>query len=267
VVHRAGLRGVNFPPPSRAGHLEYNNAAWEPFWSACEDYGMTLNTHSSGAAPFDYMGGAGGEDLLIYECGGWMARRAIWWLIHGRVFDRHPALRLVITEQYEGWWTSTLHELDNVYARFGFRGDDHLPRMPSDYARTNVVMGASFLSAALAEQAFREGFYPNVVWGRDYPHVEGVFQVSDEHESVSTLSLRHALCRVPAHAARAIAGENAVTVFGLDRAKLVEVASRINAPTVAELTTAPSSLPKVAERSNAFRGQAGARPLDVALPV
>jgi predicted TIM-barrel fold metal-dependent hydrolase len=261
----AGLRGVNFPPPSRAGHLEYNHPAWEPFWSACEHHDMSLNTHSSGAAAFDYFSGPGGEDLLIYECGGWMARRALWWLIHGQVFERHPTLKLVITEQFEGWWTPTLHELDSVYVRFGMRGHV-LPRMPSDYARRQVYMGASFLSPALAEQAFREGFVANVLWGRDYPHIEGAFQVvPDGDEPITHLSLRNALSRVPTPAALAMAGENAVRAFGLDRDELAEVAARINAPTATQLANAPESLPEIGERSNAFRGQAGARPLDAML--
>ena len=264
-AREAGLRGVNFPPPSRAGHLEYNNPAWEPFWSACTAYDMSLNTHSSGAAAFDYFSGPGGEDLLIYESGGWMARRALWWLIHGQVFERHPDLKLVITEQFEGWWTSTLHELDSVYLRFGRRGSV-LPKMPSDYARHHVFMGASFLSPSLAEQAFREGFVGNVLWGRDYPHIEGAFQVAPAgSEPITQLSLRNSLSRVPAPAARAMAGENAIRAFGLDRAKLRDVAARINAPSLGQLVTAPRDLPVIAERSNAFRGQAGARPLDVAL--
>ena len=53
---------------------------------------------------------------MIYEAGGWLSRRAAWWLIHGGVFERHPDLKLVITEQYEGWFMSTLRELDCVYA-------------------------------------------------------------------------------------------------------------------------------------------------------
>jgi predicted TIM-barrel fold metal-dependent hydrolase len=226
---------------------------------------MSLNTHSSGAAAFDYSSGPGGEDLLIYESGGWMARRAVWWLIHGQVFERHPDLKLVITEQFEGWWTPTLHELDSVYVRFGMRGSV-LPKMPSEYARRHVFMGASFLSPAFAEQAFREGFVDNVLWGRDYPHIEGAFQVAPAGaEPITHLSLRNSLSRVPRPAALAMAGENAVRAFGLDRAKLMDVAARINAPTVDALLTPPKTLPTIAERSNAFRGQAGARPLDVVL--
>jgi predicted TIM-barrel fold metal-dependent hydrolase len=259
----AGLRGVNFPPPNRPGHLGYNNPAWEPFWAACAAHGMALNTHSSGAAPIDYFGGPGGQDILVYECGGWMARRSLWWMIHGRVFERHPELRLVITEQYEGWWQSTLDELDSVYVQFRQPHHPALPRMPSEYARTNVFLGASFMSRELARDAVASGYSGNVLWGRDYPHDEGTFQVLDDPdaEPVTRLALRHVFSQVPPREARRMAGQNAVSVFGLDEAVLDAVAARIGAPSGAELAIAPEALPEITPRSNAFRGQAGSRPL------
>jgi predicted TIM-barrel fold metal-dependent hydrolase len=258
----AGLRGVNFPPPGRPGQLEYNNPAWEPFWSACEANAMTLNTHSGNAAPFDYFGGVGGQDLLIYECGGWMARRAIWWLIHGRVFERHPKLRLVITEQFEGWWTSTLAEMDVVYARFNVLGRDPLRKLPSEYAREHVYLGASFLSRTLATEAEAEHYDTNVLWGRDYPHVEGLYHVFDgpaAQHSVSRLSLRHAVAGLGAPAVARIAGENGVRVFGLDHEVLSRIASQIGAPTLRELAEPVTDRPAVRPLSNAFRGQANPR--------
>ena len=42
-MHRAreaGLKAINFPPPSRPGPTEYNDPAWEPFWSAAVDLDM-----------------------------------------------------------------------------------------------------------------------------------------------------------------------------------------------------------------------------------
>src|SRR3954470_15536203 len=143
----AGLRGVNFPPPGRPGHLPYNHADWDPFWAACASLDMPLNTHSSGAQPIDYDSGPGGTDLIIYEGGGWLSRRSVWWLIHGQVFERHPGLKLVITEQYEGWWLPTMRELDAVYNRFGLAfGRQPLPKKPSEYMQSNVYLGASFIS-------------------------------------------------------------------------------------------------------------------------
>jgi predicted TIM-barrel fold metal-dependent hydrolase len=257
----AGLAGINFPPPGRPGHLEYNDAAWAPFWEVCEETGMSLHTHSGNAGPFDYMSGTGGRDLLVYECGGWMARRAAWWLIHGRVFERHPRLRLIITEQYEGWWLNTLAELDAVYARFNTGGrEPRLPRPPSEYMREHVRLGASFLSKHMANEAWHHDCAANVLWGRDYPHTEGTFHVvADDDDAISRLSLRHALGGLPEREARMIASDNAIDVLGLDRRRLDAIAARIGGPTVAELTTEPDSLPDVRPVSNAFRGQAGPR--------
>ncbi len=257
-AREAGLRAVAFPPPGRAGHLEYNNPAWEPFWSACEDQGMALATHSSGAVPFDYTSGPGALQLLIYENGGWMTRRAVWWLIHGRVFENHPGLELVITEQYEGWYLSTMRELDSIGREFS-----DLPKPPSEYIRSNVFLGASFISTDQVAEACREGYAENVLWGRDYPHIEGVFQAQDDSdaEPITRLALRHAFSRAPAREALWMAGENSVRVFGLDSEYLTKVAARIDAPTAEQLGTEPEFLPEIGRGSNAFRGQAGLRPV------
>ena len=260
-AREAGLRVVNFPPPGRPGVTEYNNLAWEPFWSACEDLGMALATHSSGGPLFNYFTGPGAQKLLVYEGGGWLARRAVWWLIYGEVFQRHPGLRLVITEQYEGWWLPTLLDMDSVYMTFG--GERSLDRLPSEYARSNVFLGASFMSTTLAEEASREGYVDNVLWGRDYPHVEGIWRpaAGPDVEPVTKVALRHVFSRVPTEDAVKMAGQNGVQVYGLDGDYLAQVAARIGALTPRQLATPPGALPDV-DRSNAFIGQAGPRPLE-----
>lgn len=256
----AGLVGINFPPPGRPGHLPYNHPDWAPFWDAVEDAGLTLHTHSGNAGAMNYFDGPGSRDLLVYECGGWLARRAVWWLIHGRVFERHPELRLVITEQYEGWWLNTLAELDAVYLRFGGGDEPRLQRLPSEYMTEHVFLGSSFLSKHMANEAWHGGYAGNVLWGRDYPHTEGTFHVvADDEEAISRLSLRHTLAGLPHAEARMIAGDNAIDLLGLDRQRLVEVAASIGGPSVEELTSEPAHLPVVRPMSNAFRGQAGPR--------
>jgi predicted TIM-barrel fold metal-dependent hydrolase len=243
--------------------LEYNNPAWEPFWAAGEDLGFTLATHSSGGPHFDYMSGPGGIELTIYEGGGWLSRRAAWWLTYGLVFENHPKLNLVIAEQYEGWYLPTMRELDSVHLTFGIQMGT-LPKMPSEYLRSNVYIGGSFMSTFQAEEAVAEGYVENLLWGRDYPHVEGTWQATDDPdaEPITKLALRHVLSRVPTGDALRIAGQNAVRVYGLDGDYLAGVAARIGAPTAAELAVAPETLPEL-DRSNAFVGQAGTRPLDL----
>ena len=114
----------------------------------------------------------------------------------------------------------------------------------------------------MAEDAWRHGYDRNIVWGSDYPHVEGTFvKVDDpEAEPITQLSLRNTLSRVPPESAALMAGENAVSAYGLDRDELVAVADRIGAPSLRTLTTAPDSLPEIPEGSMAFSGQVGFLP-------
>jgi len=256
-----GLRVVNFPPPGRPGVTEYNSLEWEPFWSRLEETGLVLATHSSGGPLFNYEAGPGARRLQVYEGGGWIARRAVWWLIYGEVFQRHPDLKLVITEQYEGWWQPTILELDSIYASFG--GDRPLSKMPSEFMRSNVFLGASFISRAQAEEAYQGSYAQNVLWGRDYPHIEGTWRPrqAEDPYSVTKLSLRHAFSNVPAAEARMMMGENALSVYGLDGPYLRRVATQIASLSEEELRCPPEHLPDV-DDSNAFIGQAGPRALE-----
>jgi predicted TIM-barrel fold metal-dependent hydrolase len=255
-----GLRCVNFPAPGRPCVKEYNHWDWDPFWSTCTDLGFTLSTHSSGGPHFDFFGGPGGMQIVAYEGGSFMSRRAVWILTYGEVFQRHPELKLVITEQVEGWYAPTMRELDSFYMSFGMDAD--LDRLPSEYMRSNVYLGASFISPWQAEDAVAEGYVDNVLWGRDYPHIEGVFQatVGPDEEPMTKLALRHVFHRIPTTDALKILGTNAVRVFGLDAGYLRAVADRIGASTPAQLTVAPVSLPD--NDGHGFMGQAGPRPLE-----
>jgi predicted TIM-barrel fold metal-dependent hydrolase len=264
-----GLRGVNFPPPGRPGYMFYNDPAWEPFWSACEDTGMVLNTHSSGGQTIEWSSGPGGQDILIYEAGGYMSRRAVWWLILAGVFERHPTLKLVLSEQSEGWWAPTFNELDSAHRRFGtetiaarlagLAGEQGLPRPPSAYATDHVFQGASFMSRGQAEDARDHGYLGNLLWGRDYPHVEGTVHPPGDPgaEPMTQTALRHVLSVLAPEDRARVAGETLVKVFGLDRERLAAVAARIGAPTAIALGTPPAAIPEVLPGSNAFLGHSG----------
>jgi predicted TIM-barrel fold metal-dependent hydrolase len=255
-----GLRCVNFPAPGRPSVKEYNHWDWDPFWATCTDLGFALSTHSSGGPHFDFFGGPGGMQIVAYEGGSFMSRRAAWILTFGLVFERHPDLNLVITEQVEGWYVPTMQELDSFY--LSFMMDSDLKMLPSEYVRRNVFLGASFISPWQALDAVDHRYVDNVLWGRDYPHIEGVFQatVAPGDEPMTKLALRHVFSRIPAADAAKILGANALRVFGLDGGALQTVADRIAAPTLAELAVAPEVLPD--NEGNGFIGQSGPRPLE-----
>ena len=238
----AGLKGVNFPAP-RPWVRPYNDRAWEPFWAAAEELALPLTTHSGAGDPRMF---AGPElvALMSVESGGWFSRRAAHLLILAGVFERHPALRLVLTEQPGEWWPYLRLELDTAH-HAATQGNPALraqvPHAPSEYLHRNVFIGASFLSRAEAEGAVRDGYADRLLWGADYPHMEGTFQVGET--SMTRASLRFTFAGLDEGLARDVLGGTATTVYGLDAAALTQVAQAIDAPTFAEIDEPLESVP------------------------
>jgi predicted TIM-barrel fold metal-dependent hydrolase len=217
---------------------------------------MALATHVGVASP----GRASGPESLALtsiEDGGYFARRAIWWMIFGGVFERHPDLRLVITESPGEWWSHTMVELDSTWlsqADWNAELREQVPRRPSEYCESNVFVGASFLAPFEAARAVTEGYTSQLLWGSDYPHIEGTWQYTDhdDAEPVTRVAQRNTFCQIPPDATRAMLGENAVRVYGLDAQKLGKVAARIQAPTLTELAVPIEAIPPGASPT-AFR--------------
>src|SRR5271155_643444 len=141
-AREAGLRAVNFPVP-REGIREYDDADWEPFWSACEDLAMPLATHS-GFGFFPMPTGRHAVCIGELEGGGWPSRRAIARLIFGGVFERHPRLKLLLSEGGGGWWTYVADEMDSSFHSNRLQLGDQVSKAPSEYMGEQVFMGASF---------------------------------------------------------------------------------------------------------------------------
>jgi predicted TIM-barrel fold metal-dependent hydrolase len=264
-AHDAGLRGVNFPAMRDGELLEYNRREWEPLWSVCEDLHMPLVTHVGGGTNARYSG-LEGVALMQVESGGFVSRRAVWWLIFAGVFERHRGLDLVITETPGNWFAPLATELDALHAFYDAKRDqplnkallEQVPKRPSEYMANNVYFGASFASPHEVEQAAQHGIETQLLWGSDYPHLEGTFVYAerDGSPSVTRLALRNTFWRVPATQMRRMVGENAIGVYGLDATALSTIANEIGAPTVDELRTPIDAIPEGASLT-AFRSGAG----------
>lgn len=249
-ARQAGLRGVNFPAP-RPGVANYDDPEWEPFWAACEDLQMPLTTHAGAGDPTS-MSGRQRILILVMEAGGWLCRRALHRMVFAGVFERHPGLKLVYTELTEDpsdWWGPTLREFDKFYSRGGWMLGDQLSKLPSEYVRSNVYIGNSLMHRSEsneAELAIEGGYAANMMWGSDYPHIEGTFSYSEagDDESTTRLALRHSFAGTSIDTVRKIAGETAIELYGLDQAALAAVAKRINAPLPSEFASAPLNVPE-----------------------
>jgi predicted TIM-barrel fold metal-dependent hydrolase len=166
-------------------------------------------------------------------------------MIFGGVFERHPDLRLVLTEQPGDWWPYTLRGLDSAWMAHSHAFRDQVPQLPSAYCERNVAIGSSFLAHFEAEAAIRDGYADKIMWGSDYPHMEGTYQRPnhDDDPSMSVLAMRHTFAGLDGASIRAMAGENAVRVYGLDHDELARVATRIGAPTTDDLATPIAEIP------------------------
>jgi predicted TIM-barrel fold metal-dependent hydrolase len=226
-----GFRTINFPAPRR-DVLPYTEPAYEPFWRACAEAEMPLNTHGGGGDR-GYWSGPGARFCARAE-GQFYGRRALWALIFGGVFERYPQLKFVLTEQMAGWVPYTLSHLDGIYSDNVKQYQDfarELPHLPSEYWKSNVFIANSFMSRTEAGLRYDIGV-DRMMYGTDYPHTESVWPLT-------RLALRQAFAGVPRDEVAAMVGGNAIRCFNLDESVLRPIADRIG-PTVEEIDAAPT---------------------------
>jgi predicted TIM-barrel fold metal-dependent hydrolase len=252
-----GLKGINFPTP-KAFIEPYNNPAWDPFFAACEDLGMTLCNHGGAGASGGRYPGA--MSIAKFEIS-MMARICpMDQLIFGGQLERHPGVKLVLTESPGLWWEFVLKEMDSVYMTdthsYGPSEKQRVPKLPSEYAKEQVFIGASFHARFEAEDAIAHGYTDRVIWGSDYPHFEGTYQydaLGPNGEPMTWASLRFAYAGLPADKVADFLGRNAMAAYDLDYDSLSKVAARINAPSYEDLNAAPVNAKPAGSGHLAFR--------------
>ena len=213
-------------------HPPYHHPRYEPLWSVCEELEVVIHWHSGPAQTEDYFGGEllgagpplpGAMGIYVSEVAFWCVR-PLTFLIWGGVFERHPRLRVAITEGTSIWVPEYLSLLDQRYSETHYSqklGDyrSHMKSRPSEYFRRHVFLGASCMPRREAELRHQIGV-GNLMWGSDYPHPEGSWPYTRE-QMIETLR------GLPDAEIAAILGGNAAGVYGFDVEKLAPHAARI----------------------------------------
>ncbi len=256
-----GLRGgvlVPGAPPDSPFEPLYS-AAYEPIWAAAEANNMTLNHHAGGATP--NFGNHFPASLAVFMLEvTWWSQRALWHLMFSGVFERYPTLRWVNTETGTAWVPETLDRLDSFYHRmkysqygsesiFGGMAVAGMSLKPSEYWQRQCYVGASFLRPTEAPIC-REIGIDNVMWGSDYPHIEGSHPFTKDH-------LRLTFGDLPVEETTKLLTTNACKVYGFDPEALLPLAEQF-CPTKEQVAT-PISYSEIAEEA---KGCPGMNPLN-----
>ena len=243
-AREAGLFGGVLVPgiPPDSGIPAFVAPVYEPLWSVCEDLGMPVNHHTGTAAP-DYGPYPASMAIWMMELG-FFGHRIFWMLAFAGVFDRHPNLHLVLTEGGTEWIPNTLSMMDAVYGRFKVPGSaeshfggavaDAMNLSPSEYWARQCYVGSSFMRPW--ECVLRDEIgVDRIMWGQDYPHVEGTYPYTRE-------ALRFTFHDVAPEDTAAMVGGNAAGLYGFDLDALAPIAAQVG-PSVSEVAVPLDAVP------------------------
>jgi predicted TIM-barrel fold metal-dependent hydrolase len=173
-VAEVGLHLVSLPTGNSPGTEDWNHQSWDPLWAAAEETGMVVAFHigtdgGDQAARFRGRGGA----ILNYVETTYGGQYAAMKLVTAGVFERHPDLKVLISEGGATWVPFIGDRMNEAYRQHGVFVRPKLAKLPKEYLYSNVY--TSFQHDETAPAAMWAMGYRNILWGSDYPHLEGTF--------------------------------------------------------------------------------------------
>ena len=201
--------------------------------------------------PLQVHGGTGSPDYGRYKAAAMLqlmevsfySQRPFVQLLMSGVFERFPGLTMVMAEQGSAWLPPMLKRMDGALERIRATGrmgelkfddDEILPRSGTEYFKQNCYVAVSQPSPDDAESRHILGT-DRMMWGSDYPHLEGTHPFTREH-----LRITFDDC-TPAELHQILAG-NAADLYGFDLDALAPLAAE-HGPTVAELAEPLTVMP------------------------
>ena len=227
---------------------------YEPIWAVCEELDMPINNHTGQAGP-DFGNYEASMALFMIELG-WFSTACSGTWSSAACSRGTPTSSWCSPSSPAGWVPGVLAMLDHQYNRFltpgaaeaHFGGElaKKMDLSPSEYWARNCYAGASFFRPNEAELRYEIGV-DRIMWGQDYPHVEGTYPYTTE-------ALRNTFAGIDTDEVAAMVGTNAARVYDFDLDALAAVAARVG-PTVEEVAVPLDKIPEDTV-SIAFAGEA-----------
>jgi len=180
-----GYRAVFLPVQPHPLQKDWHMNDWEPFWAAAEAADMVLAFHI-GTDPIDLSkgGSAGvvyrgpGGAVLNYTETTFGGQRAVMKMVASGALDRHPNLKVLVSEGGATWVPFIADRMIEGYRQHSMAVRPKLKRDIREIIYTQVY--ASFQHDESAVLVAEHMGYMNVMWGSDYPHLEGTFGHTQE---------------------------------------------------------------------------------------
>jgi predicted TIM-barrel fold metal-dependent hydrolase len=203
-VAALGFHGVMMPPLLREGG--YNLPEFERVWAALQAANLPLCFHAgTGKDPRTATGHGGAIINYVVHAMNTVLEPVVQ-LCSSGVFDRFPGLRFATIEAGAGWVPYALWAMDHGFDKHAFWVSPKLKQRPSEYFRQHGH--ASFQDDPVGVEARHWIGIDSILWGNDYPHIEGTWPHSEEVTGRFGQGLTHD------EKARII-GLNAARLFGI----------------------------------------------------
>lgn len=204
VAKLGGLRPCMLPDHCDA--LPYNNPAWEPVWQAAEECDMPLAFHvGMGRNPVRHRNPGGA--LVNYTLVAMSISETVALLACSGVLENHPELRTVMVECGGSWLAGAMQFMDEAHEKHHFWAKPQLKELPSFYVKRQVGVTFQEDPVAIANREFTGT--DCLLWGSDYPHLEGTWPNSQE-------AVAKQFKGVPEDHIDKIVRRNAERLFGFD---------------------------------------------------
>jgi predicted TIM-barrel fold metal-dependent hydrolase len=170
----AGFHAAFVPTGPPAGMPYWNDDLWAPLWSACAETGLVVAFHigTNGAPGARRFRGVGGS-LLNYVDTSCEGQLAVVAMVGSGALERHPDLKVLISEGGGSWAPFIGDRMNEFFRQQPMWDEGRLSLLPKEYVMRQVY--ASFQHDETAVPTFTAMGYRNIMFGTDYPHLEGTY--------------------------------------------------------------------------------------------
>lgn len=175
-----GFKSVFFTisphPMQQDWHYDY----WNPLWAAMEEANMVIAFHI-GTEPIDMAAGevigvtyrGPGGAVMNYTETTFSGQRAVMKMVASGALDRHPDLKVIVSEGGATWVPFLADRMEEGYRQHHMAVRPKLNRTPREILYSQVYASFQHDPTAVAAAAYMG--YDKVMWGSDYPHLEGTY--------------------------------------------------------------------------------------------